>query len=72
MRFGSDDKRLQCGRCRVDAFFLKYFRQTYGIAGDGMQGGGFEIHDEFDLPLAVTGRCGYGQRPEAFGSVLKT
>lgn len=72
MRFGSDDEGFQSSRCRIDTFFLKYFRQAYGITGNGMQGGGSEVRDELDLPLAVTGSGGYGQCAQAFGSVLKT
>ena len=37
-----------------------------------LQGGGSEVRDELDLPLAVTGSGGYGQCAQAFGSVLKT
>ena len=72
MRFGSDDEGFQGGACGVQSFFLKDFCQAYGVAGNGMQGGGFEIVDEFYLPFAVA--CGgwYGECSQTFGSVLES
>ena len=48
---------------RVDTFFLKYFRQAYGITGNGMQGGGSEVRDELICRLLLPAAAGTVSAP---------
>ncbi len=71
MRFGSDKQGLQFRITRINALLQHYLIQTAGVTWYGMQGGGSEIGNEFNLPKGVACSGRYGKHTQTFCSVLE-
>ena len=51
--------------------FLHYLVHTGCVTGNGVQGGGSEIGDEFQLAFGVSGSGRYSQHSQPFSTILK-
>ena len=72
MRFRSYDQCSQFGvTTRINPHFLHYLVHTGCVTGNGVQGGGSEIGDEFQLAFGVSGSGRYSQHSQPFSTILK-